>query len=264
MQMIAASKLKRAQHAAIASRPYVTKLTELASHIVPAVVETQYSHPYLRPITAEHPATLYVVIAPDKGLCGGLVTTMIREVVARSKEEGACFISIGKKIEGPLAATGGTLLASFGFGTTLPSFQMIAPIVSIVNESFTSGRVQRVCVITTHFNSVFSQKLHVSQLLPVLLPEIDTETDLSSALFEPDKHALIPGILTRYIEMFMFQQLLESYASEQAARMIAMQNATNNAKDIVNELQLLYNKARQEKITKEILDISSAAVALQQ
>lgn len=261
MQMIAASKLKRAQEAALMARPYVNKLIELTHSL--AVDEQDSLHPYMK-LRNNTKKTLYIVISPDKGLSGGLVTNLIREYIKHNSND-AYFITIGKKIEGPVAATNKQLLASFPFGNTLPAFDVVLPVIEIVDDYFLTEKVDSVKVITTHFNSVFSQSPTVIDLLPVKF-EANTDENRHATdvlLFEPKPTKLLPPLLKRYLEMVMYQQLLESYVSEQAARMLAMQNATNNAKDIVNQLRLLYNKIRQEKITNEILDISSAAVAME-
>lgn len=258
MQMIAASKLKRAQQAALASRPYVEKLSQLSQSIAPKGSVEDTSHPLLR--TKQHTnKTLYVIISPDKGLCGGLNTNLFREYLKYNKDEKSYFLVVGKKIESIAGSTTKNLLASFHAGTTLPSFEMVSPISTIVTEHFTQEKIDKVFILTTHFNSVFSQTPKMTQLLPVVLPE---DGPTQEKLIEPSPLELLPALLKRYVDMVIYQQLLESYASFNAAQMIAMQNATNNAKDIVSDLTLLYNKVRQEKITSEILDISSAAVAL--
>lgn len=262
MQMISASKLKRAQEAALSSRPYVEKLTALSKNLAPKNPEQNQDelHPYMRYNGSEK--TLYVIISPDKGLCGGLITNLVREYFKFREDKNSLFVTVGKKIEVSVAATNAHLLASFPFGNRLPAFEMVLPLVSIIDEQFLSGRVGNVKVITTHFNSVFSQTPKITTLLPVKLAETDGQTG-ADRLYEPAPRELLPPLLKRYIEMELYQHLLESYASEQAARMLAMQNATDNAKDIVSALTLVYNKARQERITKEILDITSAAIALE-
>ena len=260
MQMIAASKLKKSQTAVVASRPYVDGITTLTHSLAPKDVKNQDLHPYMQE-RKDSGKTLYVFIGPDKGLCGGMVTNLIREYLKIRHDAHLVYVTIGKKLQGPVASAGKNLLASFPFGHTLPTFDQVIPVIEIINEQYLSGQVDTVKIIATHFNSVFSQTPTVIDLLPVKLTEKTVELKTES-LFEPSKEALLPDLLKRYIEMVLYQQFLESYASYNAAQMIAMQNATNNAKDIVNDLQLLYNKARQEKITKEILDISSAAVAL--
>ncbi len=259
MQMIAASKLKRAQSAVIASRPFVEKLSEVTFNLTPHHATASELHPYMQQRKTSG-KTLYVFIGPDKGLCGGMVTNLIREYI-KVRNTNAVFISVGKKLQGPLAAAGKNLLASFPFGNTLPLFQNVLPLIEIITQQYLEENVDMVKIVATHFGTVFSQTAVTIDLLPVIQTE-EVKKLSSDTLYEPSKADLLPGILKRYIEMVLFQQFLESYASYNAAQMIAMQNATNNAKDIVSELQLLYNKARQEKITKEILDISSASIAL--
>lgn len=265
MQMISASRLKKAQEATLASRPYVERLTLLTQNLSPKKIDEDADtfHPYME---TKHTSgkSLYIFIAPDKGLCGGLIMNVVREFL-KLKNEKDYYITVGKKIETPIGAGNKNLLASFHFGINLPSFDMIYPIAQIVDEYFLGGKVDNVYLVTTHFKSVFSQETTVTKLLPVSLPEekAKTVTGTDFRLYEPTSKELLPTLLKRYLEMELFQSLLESFASEQASRMIAMQNATNNAKDLVNQFRLLYNKARQEKITNEILDISSAAVAME-
>ncbi len=260
-QMIAASKLKRAQEAAFSSRTYVEKLIEITRSISRDIQEDL--HTYMQ-VKIASKKTLYIIISPDKGLSGALVSNLVREYIQYMNED-AYFVTIGKKIESSVAATNKNLIASYPFGTTLPYFDMVLPVIETVDEYFLNQKVDSVKIITTHFNSVFSQSPLVINLLPVAFEEKSDEAKEVNTvrLFEPDAARLLPPLLKRYIEMVLFQQLLESYVSEQAARMIAMQNPTNNAKDLLNQLRLLYNKQRQEKKTNEILDITSAAVAME-
>ncbi len=262
MQMIAASKLKKAQEAALSSRPYVHKLVEVTQNLAPKKDSEEAPHPYMED-GKEVKKTLYIVVSPDKGLCGGLVTNLIREYL-KYKSDSSFFITVGKKVEGAVASTSKNLLASFPFGNTLPPFESIMPLISLINDNFLGKKVDNVKIITTHFNNIFSQETRVTDVLPIQFEEDNKEKKTVETLFEPSQKELLPALLKRYLEMVIYQHLLESYASEQAARMLAMQNATNNAKDIVSDLRLLYNKARQERITKEILDISSAAVAMEE
>lgn len=270
MQMIAASKLKRAQQATMASRPYVEKLTDIARHMATGLdldIPNLSGHklPLLQN-KAHTGKTLYIVISPDKGLCGALVTNLIREYLKYNRDDKNLFVVVGKKIEGVAASTTKNLIASFHAGTTLPTFGQVSPITSIIYDYFGQNKVDSVKIVTTHFNSVFSQTPKIVNLLPVELEEVTTEKKETSeyTLIEPAPVEILHELLKRYVDMNIYQQLLENYVSFQAAQMIAMQNATNNAKDIVSDLTLLYNKLRQEKITSEILDISGAAVALGQ
>ncbi len=264
MQMIAASKLKKAQEAALSSRPYVEKLSAVTKDLTKRVDSS--SLPAYMKAGKENGKTLTVVISPDKGLCGGLVTNLAREVLLQTTKSNV-FLTIGKKIEGPVSRMESQLIASFPFGNILPPFNVVYPIVQIINEQFLSGKVDKVEIISTHFVNIFVQKPQLTKLLP-LVPDAITEEesksvkpDLADAfqLFEPDLESILPDLLSRYIEMAVYQELLESYLSEQTARMFAMQNATNNAKDIIEDLKLEYNKTRQAKITAEILDITAGA-----
>lgn len=254
MQMIAVSKLKKAQDATVAGRPYIEKLVSISQNVLSKLNEG-YTHEYMK--KSENNKSLVIIVAPDKGLCGGLVTNLIREVINfDSQNKNSAYLTVGKKTETTIANLQKELIASFKFGTTLPSFDMVLPIVKIIDEYFLKQKVGNVKVISTNFLSVFSQKPIVTSILPIELPK---EESTSFSLFEPSPEKLLPPLLRHFLEMTLYQTLLESYASEQGARMVAMQNATDNALEIVQDLKLEYNKGRQEKITNEILDIGGAA-----
>lgn len=258
-QMIAASRLKKAQDAALASRPYVEKLTVLAKDLS-SKVEDKSSHAYITP-PGEITKTLVIVLSPDKGLCGGLVTNLLREFLSFAKgDHDASYIVIGKKIENQVVKLRNEVIASFIFGTTLPPFDTVFPIVKLINEQYLTGKVSQVKVIYTDFNSMFSQSPKIANLLPISLAKVENIDEKSTndafQLYEPKASDILPYLLSHYLEMSLYQFMLESYLSEQAARMMAMQNATNNAKDIIESLRLEYNKTRQAKITSELLDIS--------
>lgn len=263
MQMIAASKLKRAQDAALSSRPYVENLLEVTGRLTRGV-EHSLLPVYMKP-SKQNGKTLHVVIAPDKGLCGGLVTNLARELLRQSKSDDV-FLTVGKKIETPVARMTKNIVASFPFGTTLPKYDVVYPIAKIIDEQFLTGKVDKVILISTHFVNMFMQKPAVTNLLPIAPLENAKdskriEEKYEFQLFEPDLESILPDLLKRYMEMTLFQEVLESYLSEQAARMISMQNATSNAKDIIEDLKLEYNKTRQAKITSEILDITGGMTA---
>lgn len=257
MQMIAASKLKRAQDAALSARPYVEKLTGISNSISKRV-DSDNLIPYMKKLTSSTDK-LVVIVAPDKGLCGGLVTNLARELLNFSKEnKNAHFLTVGKKANGVANIIGGEVVASFDFGTTLPSYDAVYPIMTIIDDYFLNKKVSEIYILNSNFNSVFSQTPTVKKILPV---QFESEQKTSETIFEPSAGELLPGLIRHYLEMSIYQAFLESYLSEQAARMLAMQNATDNAKEIIEELRLLYNKSRQEKITNEILDISGGVFA---
>jgi F-type H+-transporting ATPase subunit gamma len=258
MQMIAASKLKKAQDSAESSKPYVEKLNTLSKALEQRVDKDQL-HQYMLP-QEEIKAKLLIVISPDKGLCGGLVTNLMKEVLHFSNTGKTFYITVGKKAERSVASLNKDIVASFPFGTTLPEFSAVFPIAKLINEYFLGKKVSEVTILSTKFNSVMSQMPMLNTLLPVKLQEKDN-SNKSATLFEPSVDALLPDLLQHYLEMVIYQSLLESYASEQGSRMIAMKNATDNAMDIISELRLEYNKTRQEKITNELLDIGGGQVA---
>jgi F-type H+-transporting ATPase subunit gamma len=253
MQMISASKLKKAQDATLAGRPYVEKLLSMSQSVLGKT--GKFTHEYMEKRSIDK--TLVIVIAPDKGLCGGMITNLIREIVnIDSQNPNSIYLTIGKKVESAIAKLNKEIVASFKFGTILPPFSTIFPIVKIIDEYFLGHKVGSVKIISSKFISVFSQKPQLDTLLPIEVSK--SEKNLFS-LFEPAPEKLLPPLLRHLLEMTVYQHLLESYASEQGARMVSMQNATDNAMDIVLDLRLEYNKGRQEKITNEILDIGGAA-----
>lgn len=256
MQMIAASKLKKAQDATVAGRPYVEKLLSISQNVL-GKLSDEYAHAYMK--KQENNKSLVIIFSPDRGLCGGLVTNLVREIINfDAQNKNAVYLTVGWKTETTIVNLQKELVASFKFGTTLPAFDMVLPIVKIVDEYFLGQKVGSVKIISTNFLSVFSQKPKITAILPIEFPKLEFPP---FTLFEPAPDKLLPPLLRHFLEMTVYQHLLESYASEQGARMVAMQNATDNAMEMVEDLQLAYNKGRQEKITNEILDIGGAALA---
>lgn len=254
MQMIAVSKLKKAQDATIAGRPYVEKLSSISGNVL-GKLDSKYTHDYMK--KSEDSKSLVIIFAPDKGFCGGLVTNLISEILNfDSQNKNSIYLTVGRKTETTIVGLQKELIASFKFGTSLPTFDMVLPIVKIIDEYFLGQKVGNVKIISTSFLSLFSQKPIITNVLPIKFPKTESA---SFSLFEPTPEKILPPLLRHLLEMTVYQQLLESYASEQGARMIAMQNATDNATEIVQDLQLEYNKGRQEKITNEILDIGGTS-----
>lgn len=252
MQMIAASRLKKAQEAATSSMAYAQKLDALSKNLTQKI-DKDNLHEYMK-IPKGISSKLLIVISPDKGLCGGLVTNLLREVLHFNSSGKTYYITIGKKSESAVSSLNKEIVASFPFGTSLPQFDLVYPLIKLINEYFLSAKVSEVTILSTKFSSAFSQAPGFNTLLPIKLENFVKDSK-SSLLFEPNIQELLPDLLQHYLEMVTYQSLLESYASEQAARMIAMKNATDNAMDMISDLQLEYNKTRQEKITNELLDI---------
>ena len=263
MQMIAASKLKGAQDAALSSRPYVEKLTSIAQEVTLKTTADK-KHPYMT-LNAENNKTLLIVLSPDKGSCGALVTNLLREFFSYvDHEKDSSLIVVGKKAENKVIKLENEVLATFHFGTTRPTFDMVFPIIKLIDEYYLSGKVANVKVLYTDFKSFFSQTPIIAQLLPVKLPDAEETVLSTDMIYEPSLEEMVPSLLKHYLEMSLFQLLLESFLSEQAARMLAMQNATNNAKDIIEALKLEYNKTRQAKITSELLDITGGRIQIEE
>lgn len=263
MQMIAASKLKKAQNSALSARTYAQKLTVLSQNLT-TKIEKENFHPYMIQ-SKDSKKSLIIVIAPDRGLCGALLTNLMKEFLNVQKTYDAEFtyVIVGKKVESKIAyLKGGEILASFPLGGTTPTFDMVYPISRIIDEYFLGDKIDSVKILYSQFVSIFTQAPRVETILPIAISDVQQEEKNKSLtyVFEPDLPLLLPPLLKHYLEMTLYRYLLESYICEQASRMIAMQNATDNAKDIILELRLEYNKERQAKITNEILDITNTGV----
>src|SRR3989344_5092489 len=195
MQMIAASKMKRAQDATLASRPYVEKLSLLTKRAAGRTTDT-FSHPYIT--KQEGNKTLGIVISPDKGLCGGMITNVTREYTKLSSKD-YVFVAVGKKAEKSLPYFGKNLIASFHFGNTIPTFDMVYPLITIINEQYLTQKVQRVEIISSKFVSIFTQKPGIQQLLPLSPETLQQDNTLTTdMLFEPH----VTEILGKYTHEF--------------------------------------------------------------
>lgn len=260
MQMIAASKLKKAQNSAMSLRLYAEKLIALTRNLT-TKIDKENLHYYMTG-SLETKKTLLIILSPDKGLCGSLITNLLREFFRmNTNQEKFSYITVGKKAEHQVVKIAkNEIIASFPFGSTTPTFDMVYPITRIIDDYFMTKKVDSVKILYSHFENVFTQKIKVETLLPITIPQEQADKS-KTYLFEPNLNTLLPSLLSHYLQMTTYRYLLESFASEQGARMIAMQNATTNAKDVIWELKLEYNKSRQEKITNEILDITNTGVS---
>jgi F-type H+-transporting ATPase subunit gamma len=255
MEMVAASKMRRGQERTLAGKPYAEKLRGAVENLVGRVEEGV--HRYLE--SEEGGKTLIILFSSDKGLCGSFHANLTREFMRfTSIHKEAAIITVGKKLERLAARSGGALVADFPFGTTVPSFDQVYPIVNLVAQGVAKGEYGKVFLIFTQFLSLRSQTPVTMQLLPI--ERGGGEEEFSPYQFEPDVDSLLKALMPHYLEVAIYQILLESYASEQAARMLAMHQASENAKDVIWELSLFYNKARQERITSELLDISGSVM----
>jgi len=259
MEMIAASKIKRAQGAVTSNKPYASAITTQTQKLLSNIDRKKFSHPYLKSTDSEK--KLLIILAPDKGLSGSLITNMGRKLFDMDLKN-SYIVTMSKKMERLAIKTEGELIASFPFGTGLPSYGAVYPLIKLVEEYYVSGKVGFVELFYPEFDSIFSQKPHLTQLLPIAYPENEEKENTESPyLFEPSLTEILEALLPHYIEVALYSALIESHTSEQAARMVAMQNAKNNALDIADSLKLAYNKSRQEKITNELLDLTNGQVA---
>ena len=253
MEMMSASKIKRAQNTVENNKPYAKRIESLTGSLLKNTQTAKFKHPYLNaPATSKK---LLIAISPDRGLCGSLNTNLFKALTTLDNKD-TTLITIGNKYERFASRLSFDFLASFPMGTTLPRYSIVYELVKLIDEQYKLGNVSSVEIVYAEFNSFFDQKPKVHKILPVDTDLIVDETDLFH-LFEPAPIELLETLLPQYLEVALYSALLEAYTSEQAARMVAMQNAKTNANDIASYLTLAYNKSRQEKITSEILDLSN-------
>ena len=265
MEMVAASKMRKAQERMRAARPYSEKVRQIAGNLSKA--NPEYTHPFMQGNKSD--TVGYVVVTTDKGLCGGLntnvlraVTNQLRELQAQGKQ--AQTVAFGNKGLGFLNRIGATVVSNAtSLGDTPHLDKLIGP-VKVMLDAFTEGKVGAVYLCYTRFINTMKQEPVVEQLLPLAT---DTLQEGSSGhgwdyIYEPDAASVIDDLLLRYIEALVYQAVAENMASEQSARMVAMKAATDNAGSVIGELKLVYNKTRQAAITKELSEIVAGAAAV--
>lgn len=261
MEMIATSKMRKAQERGLAGRPYSEKVRQVIADLAALPQAGGELHPLLqrRPINK----IAIVQITPDRGLCGGLNANINRYTAGFILEQQvpATLICVGRKGHDFARRYRRDVRALFtGLGDS-PSFLDTAPISRIIIDDYTSGLVDAVYLSYTRFISTLVQRPVVEPLLPVKPAEVPRAQNVEY-IYEPDSEGVLAGLLPRFVETEVYHAVLEAIASEQSARMVAMRNATDNARGLVDELTLMYNKARQENITKELLDIVGGVAAL--
>jgi F-type H+-transporting ATPase subunit gamma len=274
MEMVSASKMKKAQDRMRATRPYVERTFNIVMHIAKA--NTEYRHPFLQ-ARGEIKRVGAIVVTTDKGLCGGLNTNVLRLVLQQHKEwkaKGieADYVAIGSRGLGFLQRMGANVVSSVvNLGDRPHLDKMVGPVKTLIDE-YVAGRIDEVHVYFTTFRNTMSQEARHGTIIPIpeeyramATGEIrkvelgDTSWDY---IYEPDARTLLDGMMRRYLEAIVFQMVNENMASEQSARMVAMKAASDNAGKIIKELQLIYNKTRQAAITKELSEIVGGAAAV--
>ncbi len=263
MQMVAASKMRRAQDRMHRSRPYAERIRQVVGHVASA--NPEYQHAYMD--KREVKRVGYIVVSSDRGLCGGLNSNMFRTLIPEMKEweEQGVEIDlclIGTKAAHFFKAFGGRAVAALTHVGEEPNIADLIGGVKVMLDAFEEARIDRLYVVYNRFINTMSQKPTVQQLLPLQPNKEDNFKHAWDYLYEPDAKELLDGLLIRYIESQVYQAVVENGASEQSARMVAMKSATENAGNMIDQLQLVYNKARQAAITQEIAEIVGGAAAV--
>ena len=264
MEMVAASKMRKTQERMAASRPYAETMRSVIGHL--ALGNLEYKHPYLE--EREVKRVGYLVVSTDRGLCGGLNINLFKKLLADMKEWSDTGVEVdlalvGSKAVSFFASVGGNVVGQVtGMGDDPQLSDLIGP-VNIMLQAYDEGRLDKLYVVANKFINTMAQEPKILQVLP-LPPGDDEELKEKSwdYLYEPDPKTLLDTLLRRYIESQVYQSVVENLASEQPARMVAMKAATDNGGNLIKELQLVYNKARQASITQELTEIVSGAAAV--
>jgi F-type H+-transporting ATPase subunit gamma len=261
MEMIAVSKMRRAQERGLAGRPYSEKINQVIADLAALSRAGDWLHPLLqrRPVSK----VAIVHITPDRGLCGGLVANINRMtgkfILEQSMPVG--LVVVGSKGLDFMRRYASDIRAEFALLGDRPTLFDTMPISRIIIDDYTAAGIDLVYLAYTQFISTMQQKPVLKQILPVEPAALPAEQSLD-CIFEPGSGVVLGELLPRFVEMQVYLAILESVASEQSARMVAMRNATDNANELIQDLTLMYNKARQESITRELLDITGGAEAL--
>ena len=264
MEMVAASKMRKAQDRMRSSRPYSDKMKSVVSHMGKA--HPEYRHPYLMEREAKRVGL--IVISTDRGLCGGLNINLFKQAVMAMKEWDGRNLEIdvaviGTKAMGFFRRMGGNVVSENSHLGDTPKIEELIGSVKVMLDSYDSGRIDRLYLANNVFVNTMTQQPTVEQLLPVVGDDGDEEiAHYWDYIYEPDAKGVMDALLMRYIESLVYQGLVKNIACEMAARMVAMKAATDNAGNLIDELQLVYNKARQAAITQELSEIVSGAAAV--
>ena len=264
MEMVAASKMRRAQERMHQARPYAEKMRNVIAHVSQANLEYKHSFTLERPVKRVG----FIIISSDRGLCGGLNINLFRDVVNaltewQSQSAEIDVTTIGSKGFQFFNRVGANIVSeATRLGDTPHLDDLIGP-VKVMLDAYTDNRIDRLYLVHNHFQSTMSQTPQLEQLIPIHAEQPDeTLSNHWDYLYEPDAKDVVDALMTRYIESLVYQGVVENIACEMAARMVAMKSASDNAGDLIDELQLVYNKARQASITQEISEIVGGAAAV--
>ena len=264
MEMVAASKMRKAQERMRHARPYAEKIRNVAAHLSHA--HTEYKHPFVVKRNEVKNIGL-IVVTSDKGLCGGLNTNVLRLAINQmktweSEQRGVSVTAIGNKGLGFMGRVGANVKSHvIGLGDAPHMEKLIGP-VKVMLDAYIAGEIDQLHICYTRFINTMKQEPVIEQLLPVTGEQLGSATGYWDYIYEPEAPEVINELMVRYIESLVFHAVAENMASEQSARMVAMKSASDNAKSVIGELKLVYNKARQAAITKEISEIVGGAAAV--
>lgn len=264
MELVAASKMRKAQERMAVSLPYSHKIREVIGHV--ANSSSEFRHPYLQ-VPEKVERVGYIVVSTDRGLCGGLNTNMFRTALLdmqawheKGVEIDLCLI--GNKAASFFKRTGGSVVAQANRLGDEPSVRDLIGIVKVMLDAFDEGKLHKLFVVHNEFINTMNQNARIEQLLPLVVADGESKERHWDYIYEPEARDLLTTLLERYIETQVYQAVVDNIACEQAARMIAMKSATDNAAELIDELQLDYNKARQASITQELSEIIGGAAAV--
>lgn len=264
MEMVAASKMRKAQERMLKARPYGEKIRRVAAHLSHALSE--YKHPFLEKRDQIKKVGI-ILVTSDKGLCGGLNTNVLRQLVNKMRELDGQKVNvqvtaIGSKGFAFLQRNGAEIASqAIGLGDNPHIDSLIGP-VKVQIDAYNAGEIDELHIAYTRFVNTMRQEPVVEQLLPLPGDTVGSESSRWDYVYEPDAKSVIDDLLVRYLEALVYQSVAENIASEQSARMVAMKAASDNAKNVIEELKLVYNKTRQAAITKELSEIVSGAAAV--
>ena len=263
MEMVAASKMRKAQDRMQLGKPYARRMRSVVGHIANAAPE--YQHMYMQ--TREVKRVGYIIVSTDRGLCGGLNVNLFKAAIKSMKEWNEQGVEIDLSLVGAKAIAffnsyGANVVAAIRDLGEAPAVADLIGGVKAMLDAYESGKIDRLFLVSNEFVNTMTQSPTVEQLLPLQAEASDEMQHHWDYIYEPDARELLEGLLTRYIESQVYQSVVENGACEQAARMLAMKNATDNAGDLIDDLQLIYNKARQAAITQELSEIVSGAAAV--
>jgi F-type H+-transporting ATPase subunit gamma len=261
MEMVAASKMRRAQERDIAGRPYADLMRQVLADLTAQRQAGEEVHPLLRERPVNRIALVH--ITPDRGLCGGLNASVNRKSVSfiLEREVPVSLVAVGRRGRDFMVRYGQEVVAEFTRLGDQPSLADVLPIARVVIDDYSSGLVDEVYLSYAQFVTTMTQRPMLWRLLPVEPATIESRLSVEY-IYEPSPAAVLAELLPRFVEMQLYHAVIESIASEQSARMVAMRNATDNANELIQDLTLVYNKVRQEMITTELLDITGGAMAL--